>query len=157
MEEELIIKIFSNGTREFRLPNGFLHRADGGAAIEFANGDQVWYLHGQIHRIFPIGAPSRIDHDGTMMWYDRGRLHRVDGPAIHYSTGIKEWWKEGRRYYCPIEKDGKMIWKEWKFSKDRAKDRAYYKPHVVVIKKPKVTFNPSIRVERERKKLQRGV
>lgn len=53
-----------DGTREWHLPNGQLHRDDG-PAIEYA--------------------------DGSKAWYRNDELHREDGPAIEYSDGTGEW------------------------------------------------------------------
>ena len=38
-----------------------------------------------------------IDQYGTKRWYLNGKLHRLDGPAIEYSGGDKEWWLNGVR------------------------------------------------------------
>ena len=52
------------GTRTYRNPMGQLHR-EHGAAIEYTNGDNYWYLNGQ--------------------------RHRIDGPAVEYADGPKAW------------------------------------------------------------------
>jgi hypothetical protein len=51
--------------------NDQLHRADG-PAIEYANGDKMWYLN--------------------------GRRHREDGPAIERADGNKIWYLNGQEY-----------------------------------------------------------
>jgi hypothetical protein len=51
-----------------------LHREDGPAA-DYANGDQFWFLN--------------------------GNLHREDGPAIEYTNGDKEWWLNNQ--HCPTQ------------------------------------------------------
>ena len=33
--------------------------------------------------------------DGAAGWYSNGKLHRLDGPAIEYANGKKEWWVYG--------------------------------------------------------------
>ena len=39
-----------------------------------------------------------VDEDKTIHWYnDKGQLHRLDGPAVEYADGFKEWYVEGRR------------------------------------------------------------
>ena len=55
----------------YRNINGLLHREDG-PAIEYANGNKIWYINGE--------------------------LHREDGPAVEYARGDKEWYIEGQRY-----------------------------------------------------------
>ena len=50
------------------------HREDG-PAIEYNEGDKVWYLNNQ--------------------------LHREDGPAVECPNGHKEWWVNG--VYCTEE------------------------------------------------------
>lgn len=64
------------------------HRVDG-PAIEFADGNRHWYIHGKRHR---IDGPAVEMLDGTKEWWIHGKLHREDGPAIEYGNGQKEWW-----------------------------------------------------------------
>lgn len=45
-----------------------LHR-DNGPAIEYSNGDRVWYQN--------------------------DKRHRIDGPAVEYENGYKSWWVNG--------------------------------------------------------------
>ena len=49
-----------------------------------------------------------VDERGTR-WYcnSAGQLHRIDGPAIEYPNGNKEWWQNGQRHRT----DGPAI--EW--------------------------------------------
>ena len=51
--------------------NGKLHRVDG-PAVEWANGDKLWYLN--------------------------DKLHREDGPAIERADGYKAWYLNGKYY-----------------------------------------------------------
>jgi len=38
-----------------------------------------------------------VDEDKTVRWYDdKDQLHRLDGPAIEYAKGYKEWYVEGQ-------------------------------------------------------------
>lgn len=54
------------------------HRDDG-PAVEYPNGDYVWYDHGKFHR---DGAPAaRVE--GKYLWAQYDELHRVDGPAVY--------------------------------------------------------------------------
>ena len=70
------------------------HREDG-PAIEHANGDKEWYLHGKLHR---KDGPAYEDANGTKAWYLHGELHREDGPAFEYADGREEWYLIGSPY-----------------------------------------------------------
>ena len=72
--------------------NGKLHREDG-PAIEWANGSREWWLNGKRHR---EDGPAVEYADGTKYWYLKGKCHREDGPAIERADGEKEWWINGR-------------------------------------------------------------
>ena len=40
-----------------------------------------------------------VDAYGTVRYYNKDeKLHRLDGPAIKYANGDKEWWIDGRFY-----------------------------------------------------------
>ena len=40
-----------------------------------------------------------IDEDGNKFWYnEQGKLHRVDGPAIKWWNGDKEWYLNGQKH-----------------------------------------------------------
>jgi len=56
-----------------------------------------------------------LDEDGNIRYYDRkGELHRLDGPAVEYINGTKEWRIHGRlhRLDGPAieEADGTKYW-----------------------------------------------
>jgi len=68
-------------------------------AIEFENGDFIWYKYGQIHR---DGGPAQKSN-GVLYWFNDGQLHREDGPAIVYPDGRSEWYSHGVRYDPPTE------------------------------------------------------
>ena len=51
---------------------GQLHRDGGLPAIEWANGNKVWYVNGQ--------------------------FHREDGPAIEYVNGTEWWYVNGQQW-----------------------------------------------------------
>jgi len=40
-----------------------------------------------------------VDSMGTRRWFLNGELHRVDGPAIEFANGSKEWWINGERLW----------------------------------------------------------
>ena len=69
------------------------HRV-GGPAVEYADGDQHWYLNGLLHRIH---GPAVEYANGDQHWYLNGLRHREDGPAIEYADGTKEWWLNGQQ------------------------------------------------------------
>ena len=40
-----------------------------------------------------------IDDEGNVRYYnEKGQLHRLDGPAIEYANGDKEWYQNNRRH-----------------------------------------------------------
>jgi hypothetical protein len=59
------LTVYDNGTKEWRLPNGLLHREDD-PAVEFTNGDKYWYINGEKHR---ENGPTIEWSDGGEMWY----------------------------------------------------------------------------------------
>ena len=68
-----------------------LHKEDGPAVI-WADGEQSWWLDGDIHR---TNGPAVVYADGTKEWRQHGQVHRVDGPAIEWCNGSLEWWLSG--------------------------------------------------------------
>ena len=70
---------------------GQLHR-DNRPAVEYANGDKVWYQNDQLHR---IDGPACEYADGDKSWYQNGLRHRLDGPAVEYVNGRKDYWIDG--------------------------------------------------------------
>ena len=57
------------------------------------NGDKYWRnKEGELHR---IDGPAIEYGDGTKEWHKNGKLHRIDGPAVEYSNGIKHWYQNG--------------------------------------------------------------
>jgi hypothetical protein len=65
----LIKKEYKDRIEYFK--NGKRHREDG-PALEYSNGDEVWYINGQ--------------------------CHREDGPAGVYTNGFKVWYLNDIRY-----------------------------------------------------------
>ena len=47
----------------------------------------------QLHR---LDGPAIEYSHGYKEWYIEGKRHRLNGPAIEYSDGSKEWWVEGK-------------------------------------------------------------
>jgi hypothetical protein len=65
------LTVYDNGTKEWRLPNGLLHREDG-PAFELIDGYKAWYIDGE--------------------------KHREDGPAIEYSDCGEMWYLNDINY-----------------------------------------------------------
>ena len=97
--------MFNNpGLVEFHTDErGFKHREDGPAVV-YANGTEIWYLHGKLHR---EDGPALTRPDGHKAWYRNGVLHREDGPAIILSiaeNGPNAFYLNGRFITnCPVE------------------------------------------------------
>jgi len=78
----------------FRERTDTFHREDG-PAIEYSNGNKLWYIGGQLHR---EDGPAILYPDGSTEWFFKGELHREDGPAVELSCGVSEWYKDGCRH-----------------------------------------------------------
>ena len=72
--------------------DGNNHRADG-PAVENADGYKAWCINGKRHR---IDGPARVWPDGDYVWYLNGKRHCESGPAL-VLNGIKEWWLDGSK------------------------------------------------------------
>jgi hypothetical protein len=63
----------------------------------------------------------QIDEDGNVYYYnEKGHLHRLDGPAIEYANGSKEWIIESKHHRL----DGPAVewrngYKEWYYKGKR--------------------------------------
>ena len=66
-----------------------IHHREDGPAVEYVDGDKVWYLNGKSHR---EDGPAVEYVDGYKAWHLNGKLHREDGPAIEYADGFKRWY-----------------------------------------------------------------
>jgi NAD+ synthetase len=88
------LQILESGNKVWRNKKKQIHRIDG-PAVEYANGDKVWYHNHKLHR---IDGPAIERINGEKLWYKNGNLHRLDGPAIERANGNKEWWKNGRTF-----------------------------------------------------------
>jgi hypothetical protein len=76
LEDGIILLTFQDNHKEYR-QGTILHNPSGPAMI-FPNGDQVWYLHGQHHR---LDGPA-IERSFMKCWKIFGKLHRVNLPAV---------------------------------------------------------------------------
>lgn len=84
-------RIDSIGVERYTL-NGRTHREDGPAYIN----DTVkeWWIHGRKHREY---GPAIEYTDGDWVWYKNGKKHREDGPAEKFSDELL-WWLNGKEY-----------------------------------------------------------
>ena len=72
-----------NDRVEYYNSNGKRHRLNG-PAIEYSNGDQLWFKNGLQHR---IDGPA-VKLEDMEVWYREGKRHRENGPAyIVYLDG----------------------------------------------------------------------
>ena len=69
--------ILDNGTVEWRLPNGRLHREDG-PAVKRVSGYEAWFYDGQFHR---DGGPALTADDGFQAWFKHGKYQMTHGYA----------------------------------------------------------------------------
>lgn len=68
--------------------------------VEIENGTKIWRNEkGLFHR---DDGPAIEFSDGTKEWYKDGMRHREDGHAVERAGGIKEWWLNGVEY-TPIQ------------------------------------------------------
>ncbi len=50
---------------------------------------------GELHR---VNGPAVEWADGTKEWWLNDKRHRTDGPAIEWADGTKEWWLNDKRH-----------------------------------------------------------
>ena len=91
----------ANGDK-FWYVEGKRHRTDG-PAVEYANGDKFWYLEGKKYSeeefLAKMSNQPKIDTNETLRWHNaKGQFHRLDGPALEYANGDKEWFLNGKRH-----------------------------------------------------------
>ncbi len=81
-----------DGTCEWRLPSGALHRKEGPAVIR-PDGSCEWRQNDQLHR---EDGPAVMLADGSREWWRNGLLHREDGPAIEWvEDNFFAWYLDG--------------------------------------------------------------
>ena len=60
------------------------------------DGDKVWFNNkGEIHR---ENGPAIEYTNGDKVWYLNGKRHCEDGPAYSTARGDKEWFLNGKQY-----------------------------------------------------------
>jgi hypothetical protein len=50
---------------------------------------------GKFHR---LDGPAVEYPSGAKEWFQNGKIHRLDGPARERTNGTKEWWQNGKRH-----------------------------------------------------------
>ena len=94
MENYTKKEITEFGTICYYNADGQEHRLDG-PAVEYSNGDKIWYINGKVHR---EDEPAIIFASGTKKWFSYGRKHRLIGPAIVYAISDVEWYINNTYY-----------------------------------------------------------
>ena len=81
-------------TRWYKDAKCTIRHRENGPAIEYSNGDRVWYQNGQLHR---IDGPAIEGMSRHKEWWQNGQLHRTDGPAVVFEDGDNYWYINGKR------------------------------------------------------------
>jgi hypothetical protein len=81
--EKLYIHIGSNDSKHYFKDKRMMirHRIDG-PAVDWPNGDKVWYVH--------------------------DKRHRIDGPAVDWSNGAKSWYVNGVLIFG-VDRDNRLV------------------------------------------------
>lgn len=104
--------IFKNGCRMWNSEIYAFHRDSGPALISpyqsewYSCGVKykakttsgVVYYFGATGNLHRMNGPAVEYEDGYKEWWKNGQLHRLDGPAIEDVSGHKEWWINGTQY-----------------------------------------------------------
>ena len=61
------------------------------------DGHKIWYLpsKGKTH-YHRVDGPALEYKHGSKEWWVNDKLHRIDGPAIEYRDGSKWWYVDGK-------------------------------------------------------------
>lgn len=65
-----------------------------------------YYLDDKLHR---VDGPALEYTDGGKQWILFGELHRIDVPAFESPYGRKEWWFHGKHIDCETQEDFKRL------------------------------------------------
>ena len=64
--------------------------------VEVDDGGKFWHAWpGTEHTLHRLDGPAVEWSDGSREWYQNGQLHRVDGPAFERSDGYCAWFQNG--------------------------------------------------------------
>lgn len=66
----------------------------------------VHYVNSSFHN---EKSPAFIWKEGTRCWSQNNEFHRLDGPAIEYTNGYKEWYCQDKYIHCSSQKDFERI------------------------------------------------
>jgi len=58
----------------------------------------IYYGDISFSKLHRLDGPAVEWFDGSKEWWINGKRHRLDGPAIEYSNGSKEWWVNGKQH-----------------------------------------------------------
>ena len=94
--EEYKVKVWEDGTVEWFNSEGKLHRLGGLPASESSNGHKLYLENGKLHR--SGGLPAVEYSNGDKEYYENNKLHRIDGPAVDFVNGTKQYWLFGKCY-----------------------------------------------------------
>ena len=74
-----------------------VHQESAGGPVINANGNKIWYNDNrEPHR---LDGPAIEWDDGSKEWWVNGKPHRLDGPAVECANGgHKEWFVNGKRH-----------------------------------------------------------
>ena len=56
------------------------------------------WLDPKTDKLHRLDGPAVEYADGDKEWFVDGKRHRLDGPAVECANGAKEWYVEGERY-----------------------------------------------------------
>jgi hypothetical protein len=58
------------------------------------SGTKIWRKKDDLlHR---LDGPAIEYSSGAKEWWQNGKFHRLDGPAVEYPSGTKEWFQDGK-------------------------------------------------------------
>jgi hypothetical protein len=85
----------------------------------------VYYTVGYSKVYHREDGPAVEWTDGTKEWYRNDILHREDGPAIEYTDGKTSWYKHGIRFL------NKEAWFESLTEKEKEKEKMLYSEYFI--------------------------
>ena len=78
--------------------NGIKHRIRDLPAVKKLNGDEQWWIKGNLHRENDL--PAAVYINGDKEWYYEGYLHRENNlPAVVLNSGKMYWYCHGQQYF----------------------------------------------------------
>jgi len=60
------------------------------------HGDKFYYNDAAMTIRHRIDGPAIEYATGNREWYVDGKLHRLDGPAVDYASGMRAWYIDGK-------------------------------------------------------------